>query len=157
MLAPHGAYHLEKKMSVNFKDLLSVNLDEVKAPLALPEGTYHGTIASFEYGDNNKNKTPYVRFGLKFHSASDDVDPKDLAEIDLSTRKMSTDFYLTPDARFRLKDFLVSLGLKTEGMSFDELIPEAVGQSVIAYVTQRFNPERPDDPPRNNIKSVRGE
>lgn len=144
-------------MAVNFKDLLTVNLDEVKAPSALPEGTYHGNIASFEYGDNNKNRTPYVRFSLKFHSASDDVDPKDLADIDLSARKMSTDFYLTPDARFRLKDFLESLGLKTSGSTFDELIPEAVGQSVIAYVTQRFNPERPDDPPRNNIKSVKGE
>lgn len=144
-------------MSVNFKELLSTKADDVKAPAALPEGTYHGNIASFEYGDNNKNKTPYVRFGLKFHSASDDVDQKDLAEIDLSARKMSTDFYLTPDAIFRLKDFLISLGMKTEGMSFDELIPEAVGQSVIAYVTQRFNPERPDDPPRNNIKSVKGE
>ncbi len=144
-------------MSVDFKKLLSVNLDEVKAPAALPEGTYHGTIASFEYGDNNKNKTPYVRFGLKFHSAGNDVDPKDMADIDLSARKMSTDFYLTPDARFRLKDFLESLGMKTSGSTFDELIPEAVGQSVIAYVTQRFNPERPDDPPRNNIKSVKGE
>ena len=144
-------------MFVIFKVLLAVNLDDVKAPLALPEGTYHGNIASFEYGDNNKNKTPYVRFSLKFHSASDDVDPKDLADIDLSARKLSTDFYLTPDARFRLKDFLESLGLKTSGSTFDELIPEAVGQSVLAYVTQRFNPERPDDPPRNNIKSVKGE
>lgn len=144
-------------MSVNFKDLLSTKLDDVKAPAALPEGTYHGTISSFEYGDNNKNKTPYVRFALKFHSASEDVDPKDLADIDLASRKLSTDFYLTPDARWRLKEFLVSLGLKTDGGSFDELIPEAVGGSVIAYVTQRFNPERPDDPPRNNIKSVKGE
>lgn len=144
-------------MSVNFKDLLSTKLDDVKAPSALPEGTYHGTISSFEYGDNNKNKTPYVRFALKFHSTSDDVDPKDLADIDLASRKLSTDFYLTPDARWRLKEFLVSLGLKTDGGSFDELIPEAVGGSVIAYVTQRFNPERPDDPPRNNIKSVKGE
>jgi len=144
-------------MSVNFKDLLSTKLDDVKAPSALPEGTYHGTISSFEYGDNNKNKTPYVRFALKFHSTSDDVDPKDLADIDLASRKLSTDFYLTPDARWRLKEFLVSLGLKTDGGSFDELIPEAVGQSVLAYVTQRFNPERPDDPPRNNIKSVKGE
>lgn len=144
-------------MSVNFKDLLSTKLDDVKAPSALPEGTYHGNISSFEYGDNNKNKTPYVRFALKFTHTSDDVDEKDLADIDLSSRKLSTDFYLTPDARWRLKEFLVSLGLKTDGSSFDELIPEVVGQSVIAYVTQRFNPERPDDPPRNNIKSVKGE
>ena len=121
-------------MSVNFKDLLSTKLDDVKAPSALPEGTYHGTISSFEYGDNNKNKTPYVRFALKFHSTSDDVDPKDLADIDLASRKLSTDFYLTPDARWRLKEFLVSLGLKTDGGSFDELIPEAVGQSVICLL-----------------------
>ena len=144
-------------MAVNFRELLSVNLDDVSAPKALPEGTYHGTVASFEYGDNNKNKTPYVRFSLKFHTAGDDVDPAEMDGIDLATRKISTDFYLTPDARFRLKDFLVSLGLKTEGASFDELIPEAVNQPILAFVTQRFNPERPDDPPRNNIKSVKGE
>ena len=80
-----------------------------------------------------------------------------ISEIDLTARKMSTDFYLTPDARFRLKDFLQSLGMKTEGSTFDELIPDTVGQSIIAYVTQRFNPEKPDEPPRNNIKSVKGE
>ena len=144
-------------MAVNFKDLLSVNLDEVKAPTPLPEGTYYGNITAFEYGDNNKNKTPYVRFTLKFHSAGDDVEQSDLADVDLGSRKMSTNFYLTPDSRYRLKDFLVSLGLKTEGMSFDELIPEAVGQNIIAYVTQRFNPEAPNDPPRNDIKTVKGE
>jgi len=144
-------------MAVNFRELLSVNLDDVSAPKALPEGTYHGTVASFEYGDNNKNKTPYVRFALKFHTAGDDVDPAEMEGIDLATRKLSTDFYLTPDARFRLKDFLVSLGLKTEGASFDELIPEAVNQPILAFVTQRFNPERPDDPPRNQIKTVKGD
>jgi len=144
-------------MAVNFKDLLSVKADDVKAPIPLPEGTYHGVVSSFEYGDNNKNKTPYVRFGLKVHNAGDDIDASELAEIDLSARKLSTDFYLTPDARFRLKDFLVSLGLPTEGRSFDELIPEAINQPVIIYVTQRFNPDKPEEPPRNNIKSVKGE
>ena len=142
-------------MSVNFKELITVNLDDIKAPAALPEGTYHGVIGSFEFGDNNKNKTPYVRFGLKLQSAGDDIDAADLAGIELGSRKLSTDFYLTPDAQWRLKEFLNSLGFK--GVTLEEALPDTVGQSVIVYVTQRFNPERPDDPPRNNVKSVKGE
>ena len=141
----------------NFKELLSVKVDDVKAPAPLPEGTFHGTIGGYEYGDNNAKRTPYVRFALKFHSAGEDIDQADMADIDLSKRKMYTDFYLTPDSQYRLKDFLVSLGMDVAGRSFDELIPEAVGANIIAYVTQRFNPERPDDPARNNIKSVKGE
>lgn len=142
-------------MSVNFKELIAVNLDDIKAPAALPVGIYHGVIGSFEFGDNNKNKTPYVRFGLKLQSAGDDIDPADLEGIDLVSRKLSTDFYLTPDAQWRLKEFLNSLGFK--GVTLEEALPDTVGQSVIVYVTQRFNPERPDDPPRNNVKSVKGE
>jgi len=144
-------------MAVNFRELLSVKADDVQAPIPLPEGTYHGTVASFEYGDNNKNKTPYVRFVVKLHSADSDVAPADLEGIDLAAKKLSTNFYLTPDARFRLKDFLISLGLATEGLSFDELIPEAVNQPVLVYVTQRFNPEKPDEPPRNDIKTIKGD
>lgn len=140
-------------MSVNFNDLVSMNLDDIKVPPALPEGTFHGVITSFELGDNNRNKTPYVRFSLKLQSAGDDIDSKDMEGIDLATRKLSTDFYLTPEAQWRLKEFMESLGIT--GMTLNEAFPETIGQNVLIYVTQRFNPERPNDPPRNNVKNVK--
>jgi hypothetical protein len=144
-------------MAVNFRELLNVKADDVKAPAVLPEGTYYGNIDRYEFGESSKAKTPYLRYTVKFHSAGDDISPDDLEGIDLSSRKLSNNFWLTPDALFRLKDFISSLGIAVEGRTLEELIPETAGMGVIAYVTQRMNPDNPEDPPRNEIKSLKGE
>lgn len=140
----------------DFRELLELKTDEVKAPVALPEGTYHGTISSFEYGDNNKNKTPYVRFSIRLHGAGDDVAPEALEGVDLAARRLTSDFYLTPDAMYRLKDFLGSLGLEIEGVAFGELIPNTINAEVSVYIKQRVNVQNPTEPARNFIDRLKG-
>jgi hypothetical protein len=144
-------------MAVNFRSLLSVKADDVKAPSPLPEGTYHGNIDRYEFGESQNKKTPYIRYTVKLHSSGEDVAQEDLEGIELSSRKLTQDFYLTTDALYRLKDFIASLGIQTEGRTLEELIPETVNMSVVAYVIQRMNPEKPEEPPRNNIRSLKGE
>ncbi len=144
-------------MAVNFRQILSVKADDVKAPAPLPEGTFHGTIDRFEFGESKNNKTPYLRYSVKLTHAGEDVSPSDLEGVELASRKLSNDFWLTNDALFRLTDFIKSLGIDTTGRSLDELVPETLNMPVVVYVTQRMNPEKPEEPPRNNIKSMRGE
>jgi hypothetical protein len=142
---------------VDFRNLLNVKLDDIAPPKALPAGTYHGIIQKFEVGDNNKNKTPYVRIHVSFTQPGADIIPEDLEGIDLTQKRMSRDFFLTPDARYRLKELIASCGIMTEGRAFDETLPELQNQPVLIEISQRLNNEDPTAPPRNDIKSLKGE
>lgn len=126
---------------VDFTSLLQKPAGEAKKPEALPAGDYHGVVKSFETGDSNKNKTPYVRFHIGIVAPGDAVasDHPDLAEQDLSKRQMRRDYYLTEDAMWRLDDFLKSLGIALAGKSYEETIPEAVGTQVLVEVQQYLN------------------
>jgi hypothetical protein len=145
----------------NFKELLDTNVDNIKAPPALPEGNYHGTILSYEFGDDNKNKTPYARFKVQLHSAGDDVNQSDLVDIDLSKRIFASDVYLQTrtgeDQRFRLVNFIKSLGIDVAGRQLIELVPETVGGNVMLYIEQYFNPNAAEgEPARNRVGRMTG-
>lgn len=73
-------------MAVDFKTLLSKPLDEIKRPPALPAGTYHGIVQKYEFGESDKNKTPFVRFTFTIAMAGEDIDPSELEGIDLGKR-----------------------------------------------------------------------
>lgn len=140
----------------NFKELLSVRLDEIKEPKRLPAGTYHGVITAFEIDNKNRNNTPYVRFTYALRSAGEDISPEDVEGIDLSTRKLTSDFYLTPEAMWRLRAFMLSLGFE-EGALLDEILPQAIGNSVVLYVELQPNRQDPSAPPRLNVRNVKGD
>jgi hypothetical protein len=44
--------------------------------------------------------------------------------------------WLTSDALYRFKDFLIALGCNTEGRTFDAVLPEAKGKTIWAKVVQ---------------------
>jgi hypothetical protein len=141
---------------VDFSSLLSKPLDDVKRPPALPPGTYTGVIAEHKLDESREKKTPYIAFTIKGFQPGEDIDPADVTEIDFSKRTMTTNFYLTPDAEYRLKEFIESLGIATAGRSFGETIPETTGLPVVMNVVQR--PDRdPDAPPRNEIQKIWGQ
>jgi len=124
-------------MSVDFSKLLSKNMDEAERPKPLPPGTYHGRVTKHSLDASKEKKTPYVRFELQVVSAGDGIDPDALDGIDLSKKSLRKDFYLTPDADYRLKEFLKSCGIQTAGRSFAEALPEAINAPVLIDVTQR--------------------
>lgn len=142
--------------SVNFKELLAVKFEDIKEPKLLPIGTYHGIISAYECDVTKQKNTPYVRFSYKLQTAGDDIEQGDLVGIDLSARRLSSDFYLTPDAMWRLKSFLASLGFP-EGVVLDEMLPDTIGRNVVIYVTHEPDRRDPNAPPRVNVKMVKGE
>jgi hypothetical protein len=143
-------------MAVDFSALLSKPLDEVKAPVPLPAGTYYGIIKEYKFDESPEKKTPFIRFTIQLTGAGDDVYVEEVASIEWSKKQLRKDFYLTEDALFRFKKFLETLGIDTVGKSFDSLIPETQGAKVLVEVTQRPNTRNPEEPPFNDIKNIAG-
>lgn len=125
-------------MAVDFAKLLSKPLDDVKKPPAWPAGTYLGTIVKYEFGDSNKNATPYARFTVKVTSAGPGLEASELEGIDLTKgREFRKDFYLTEDADWRLKEFIESVGVSTAGRTFAETVPECLHTQVQIEIVQQ--------------------
>ena len=126
---------------VDFTALLNKPAFEAKKPEALPAGDYTGVIKSYELGDNNAKKTPYVRYMVALVDWPDDVADSEKEGIVLSKRQLRRDYFLR-DAEgsdgilWRLDEFLRSCDIDGKGRRYDELIPEAVGKSVKVSVKQ---------------------
>lgn len=125
-------------MAVDFAKLLSKPLDDVKKPPAWPAGTYLGVVSKHEFGDNNKNSTPYARITIKVTQAGPGLEPSELEGIDLTKgREFRKDFYLTEDADWRLKEFIESCGIPTTGRTFAETVPELLNAQVQLEIIQQ--------------------
>lgn len=126
--------------SVNFGELLGVQVDSVERPKSFPVGHYEAVILGHELGQSSKKETPYARFNVKLISPLEDVDPELFEEAGglegLNARKpLYNTFYLTPDAIYRLREFLENaLELSCHGRAFDEVLPEATNCSVVAVI-----------------------
>ena len=136
----------------DFSQLLRKPAGEAKRPPVLPAGDYYGIIKGHELGDQNRNRTPYVRFQVGLmdwpdQSADEWIasDPDGTthtitkADIDLSKRQMRKDFYLTDDALWRLDEFIKSCGIDPHGRVYEEILPELTGQPVMIEVQQYLN------------------
>lgn len=139
---------------VDFNALLARPLDDVKRPPVLPIGTYYGIINKYEYKESSAKKTPYVQFTINQIEPGEDIAPEDLEGIDFSKRTQFADFYITPDAEWRLKELIESLGVSTSGRSFGETIPECQGLAVQMDIIQEINRQNPEDPPRNRVNKM---
>lgn len=125
---------------VDFTSLLRKPAGEAKKPAALDAADYPAIIKSFEVGDNNKNKTPYVRFHVTPTGWPGDPQlGEDGKPIDLSKRNLRRDYFLTEDALWRLDEFISALGIDMSGRSYEEVLPELVGTQVTAEVQQYMN------------------
>lgn len=128
-------------MAPNFQHLLRKPAGKAKKPPALPAGHYPGVIKSWETGDANANKTPYVRFQCIAREWPEDVAEADRADedgnaIDLAKRQMRKDYYLSDEALYRLDEMLRSIGVDPEGKLYEEVLPDTIGTEVILVVTQ---------------------
>lgn len=124
-------------MAANFNHLLNKKMDEVERPALLPVGTYEGVIKGSEFGEaRNEDKSPICTFQIQITGTTEDIDPEDLVDskgkpIDPAGRRFRRDFFLTEDSLWKLKEFLESCGISTDGRSFGEAIPEAKNAPVL--------------------------
>ena len=125
-----------------FTSLLNKPAGEAQKPTALPVADFPGVIKGYELGESREKKTPFVRFNLGLTEWPDGVDPVTKADgtpIDLSTRSLRRDYYLTADAMWRLDELLKNLGLEVSGQTYADLLPQTTGASVIVEVRQYMN------------------
>lgn len=133
-------------MAQVFSDLLDVDAGSVRPPPLKPAGTYNATVQDYKFDKSKEKQTPFVRFTVANMSPGPDINPNDLLHdakgdgnmvpMDLSKWHPTRDFFLTPDALFRLTEFLKSCGVKLEGRSIKACLPDAKGLPVLVAVTQ---------------------
>ena len=140
----------------DFSQLLRKPAGQATRPPALPADDFPGIIRQYELGDNNANKTPYVRLALglldwganvpdEWTSVGPDGTAKTItkSDVDLSKRQMRRDFYLTDDAMWRLDELIrscgIDLGSPDAPRDYEEVLPELIGQHVLVEVQQYLN------------------
>lgn len=148
-------------MTTNFSHLLEVPVNSVKRPPTKPAGTYYGVVMSYKFDESKKERTPFVRFTFGNLQPGSDITPEQLRtvdgeEIDLSKWQPHTDYYLTQNALYRLREFLESLGIPIDGRSFSETIPETKNLPVILTVIQQPSTKPGDESIYNQISEVKG-
>jgi len=124
----------------NFADALNRKADEIERPKPLPIGSYLCTLPGpAEMKNIGKNNTPAAEYTVKVVSAQADVDADALQTMGgCAGKTLRLTFFLTEDAVYRLKDFLVdTLGIETNGRSLGEMMPDAVNRMFIATIKHR--------------------
>lgn len=122
-----------------FESILDTPADAVERPKPLPAGTYDCIVKGLpEYGESSQKKTPFARFTLAVQAVGDDVDPDDLEAIGgIADKTIKSTYYTTPDALFRLTDFLDHCGIDLEGKTVRQGIDETPNCAVRIVVTHR--------------------
>ena len=127
-------------MSADFGKLLNVQVDSVERPKPFPVGSYDALVMGHEAKESAQKETPFIRFQVKLMAPREDVDAEEFENAGgmekLTARNaMRYDFYLTPDAYYRLREFLENgLGLQCAGRTFDAVLPETDNVPFIASI-----------------------
>jgi hypothetical protein len=128
-----------------FGSILDKPSSEIERPKPLPTGTYQCIVDGQPRMDKSSKKgTEFVEFSLRPMGALDDVNEKDLIAAltsgdgsvkALSDKRIRATYYLTEDALWRLKKFLVNDLQITEGKKkIRQMVSEAQNQQVLATI-----------------------
>lgn len=133
-------------MAPNLSELLNKTQADAPRPVALPDGTYYGTIKSQEFMESSQKKTPGCRYTVQLTHAHEDVDlseeqqnPDFKPVAERTVANNGTTLWLSEGALFQFFDFMQSLGIETEGRSIKELAPQPVGQPVMLDIVRLPN------------------
>ena len=125
--------------SVSFESILDTPATEVERPKPLPAGTYDAIVKGLpEFGESSQKKTPFARFTLAMQAAGEDVDEEELTSIGgLDGKSIKSTYYTTPDALFRLTDFLEHCGIELDGKTIRQAIDDTPNCSVKVVIGHR--------------------
>ncbi len=128
----------------DFAGILNRQSGDVERPKPLPIGEYLFKIKGLPNFDKSSKKgTPYVEFTCIPVQEQDSVDADDLAEAltrktgkkQLSDMVQKLTFYLTDDALFRLKEFMVNdLNIEEGDKTLQAMIDETANAEFIGTI-----------------------
>ncbi len=132
------------------QDILKAKPTEVSRPKPLATGTYHCMVKGQpEHGESTKKKTPFIQFVLQPMAIGDDVDQSALEEAltkkdgtttPLADKTIRNTYYITPDAVWRLEQFMEHLGYALDGkMSLEQMVAESNGRQVLITLKHTMN------------------
>lgn len=126
----------------SFQDILNTTAANIKPPKALPVGEYICVVDSQpEFTKVGQKQTNAVDFMMKPMQAKESVNKDQLIEsLDgkaLQDKRIRHRVFVTPDSKFRIKQFLVDhLGLDAD-QPIGMLIPQAMGRQVVVTIGHR--------------------
>lgn len=129
---------------MGFSEILNKRSEEIERPKPLPVGTYLMMIpAPAEIKQIGKNNTDAAEFQCRVVQAMDDVDASALeAAGGIQNKTMRLTFWLTEEAAFRLKEFLINaLEVDENGRTLGEMMPDAVNRMFKAQIKHRPSPD----------------
>lgn len=134
----------------DFSAILEAPLDSFEKPKPIPTGGYIWTLGQFKLGETTgEKKTPFVEYPLIAQEALGDVDNDALMEYlngsNLVGKENKITFYLTPNAAYRLKEFLRDHVGVPEGLPTQEALQQAVGRNIVGVVTHTPNRKTPGE------------
>lgn len=126
-------------------------------PPVIPPDFYPGIIKTYELA-TSQNGNPMLRFQIGLTGWPDSVAKKDRIQlgpnneevaIDLSKKQMRKDFFLTPNAYFRLENFLTAMGFEiltddVGNKDYETPVSQLVGEKVLVEV-QRILSQRTNE------------
>lgn len=136
-------------MATTFADLANFKAKDVKEPQPLPVGHYQAQFSGLMQEHKSSQKgTLAMRFPLTLLAPGDDVDQEELAaSLDgkqLSDKKFTFDFWMSPGAMFRFTNFTKAMGLSDELNLLEQA--EALGTGGEPFLIEVKHEPRQDDP-----------
>lgn len=125
----------------SFEDILNKPASEIKSPPAYPVGTYHCLVDGPPTpGKSSQKQTDFLGYKFKILSPMGDVDAAAAAEQQIIGKIISSEFYITEAAAWRLKEMLVEhLGIEEGNKSLKELIAESPGKQVLVKLRHEIS------------------
>ena len=129
--------------TADFRSILSHKVGAIEKPKPLPIGTYAANVDAWEAVEVGQKKTPSIKFTFKLTAPQEDVDMDQLEEVGgmpaVLRRKVNTNYWLTDDAMFRLRQFIedickVDIGDRSIGAT----LPDTIQCPVLVVLKHRF-------------------
>ena len=137
----------------SFEDILDEAPTEVERPQPWPPGQYIAIVVGQpRHRKSTQNQTPFVEFTLKPIEAMESVNEEALEEFGgLGSKTIRATYWTTPEAIWRLDEFLVHCGIEL-GRSRHVMLAELPGKQVI--ITISHEPSRNSDQVYASVKGT---
>jgi hypothetical protein len=149
--APAMKQDYDEDARPSFSSILDMPASQAVRPKPSPVGTYLGMVNGHaEFGKSTKKGTGYARINWQLLEASDDVDAEALnvaltgpdgSVKPLREKFITQTFWDTPNSAYRLKDFLVALGIEEtedgKDRSLGDMLQEIPGRQAWIHIRHR--------------------